>query len=521
MENKQTNDPALLCEDPAAQQGEALKPQEEAAPAQEDEQTRQTGHYVFLKNPVSGKLERQGEAPDNPLPESILRFAIDEEQLPELVKRHASSKLLSPIGLTKNMKVEKRYVPFWVFDVKAQGKLYFRIQDYKFSWLSNRVDTYSAEDQGEYILQGIAVDASKDMQDNLMDELEPFDYSKVETYVPGMEDCPVVEADTPLNLCAERVERLSRLACVRETTEDLSELREIIYLTEDKSFDISWMEARLVLLPVYRVTCKAEGKQCVLSVNGQTGEVIGEVHITAYKHIIVGSVTVLAAVFIGWALSFLSRLAMLDTVLIPVALCLIVAFYFLYSLINAADGKRRRFARVFARHISEEDRKKISRRINILRREKYRTSEGPYGLAQNLLLPLRLPIKALVTVFYLFPLAFYISVLGLTLMIGFVDLGKPDSISTLMITIGGIAALCAVLRGCIKEPWYVENIRLGLGGIGEFLSTFDIGSGSFDSDSSSSGSSSGHSSSHSSSGSSSSSSSFGGGHSSGGGAGRR
>ena len=480
------------------------------------------GHYCFTRAEGERDVKLEGNAPVNPEISGYIPFEVAPEQIEDLIKKAVPSGLMRPMGLTKNISAQRQYVPFWVFDVEAQGVFTAKVKGYEFKWNKNRCNTYEEKIEGVYHLKDIAVDASNALDDNTMNELEPYDFSKLEPYSSkALSGEKIAQADTQLSVCMVKAQHLSRLTVAREITRDLGENRflENDPISQDR-FLFDTMDARLVLLPVYSAVCACEGRFITLYINGQTGEVVGSVPVTKYKHVLLTSLALLA---------FSGVLALLDAVgVVPffawfehiklfciLALSLIVLLYFVVTYITFERSRNQLTAAKYGVHMSEGDLKAVSHKRTFIGSAGIVAVASPNEPEKGLLRAIYLPIVWIIRVVML--VLYFIPSLILTVCVEMIFASLPYSLVFIPIALV-LTPVMLGLRAILERSWFIQELIRRRGRIPLIIAD--------DSDSSDrdsfrySRSSSGHSSSgHSSSGFSRSS--FGGGHSSGGGAGRR
>ena len=117
---------------------------------------------------------------------------------------------------------------------------------------------------------------------DLMDSVEPYDYSKLvpfeEAYLTGyVADRFDSDPDEELPRASRRT-ILSTIGQMSDTTSGfLTVTRKTDNLEVDKA------DVKYVFLPVYLLNCEYEGKKYRYAVNGQTGKVVGELPISKKK----------------------------------------------------------------------------------------------------------------------------------------------------------------------------------------------------------------------------------------------
>jgi len=122
-------------------------------------------------------------------PELVIPFQLDKNAAKEALKQfYKGKKLLPKVFTTENRidSIQGLYVPFWLFDAKAQGSVSYKATKVK-SWSDSsynytKTDYYSVQREGSLGFEKISVDGSEKMDDNYMDAIEPFDYGKLKDF---------------------------------------------------------------------------------------------------------------------------------------------------------------------------------------------------------------------------------------------------------------------------------------------------------------------------------------------------
>ena len=216
-------------------------------------------------------------------PDYVIPFKLDKKAAKEGLKKHFQGKRLLP----KPFKTEHHlneikgiYVPFWLFDAQADGQMNFKAtrvrmwsdSDYNYTETS----FYSVARGGELAFENVPVDGSTHMPDDLMESLEPYDFSQAvdfhTAYLAGyLADKYDVDADTSVKRANERI---------RKSTEDF--LQSSVkggYATvtpEGGNIQLKNSKAKYALFPVWLLTTTWQGENYLFAMNGQTGKFVGD-----------------------------------------------------------------------------------------------------------------------------------------------------------------------------------------------------------------------------------------------------
>ncbi|MBR4075205.1 MAG: hypothetical protein IKK22_07265 [Firmicutes bacterium] len=222
-------------------------------------------------------------------PDYVIPFEVDKERAVAMLKEHYKGKFLLPKSFTNENHIQEIkgvYVPFWLFDGKADADVTFhatrtfvrRQGDYEVSTTQH----YHVRRAGTVSFEKIPVDASSKMPDEYMDAIEPFDYADLKefstAYLPGFmaDKYDVLVAD-----CSRRAD--DRAA---ETAYRAMEASVKGYMTKiciNKDILLKRGEVKYALLPVWLLSTQWKGKNFLFAVNGQTGKMVGDLPVSGGK----------------------------------------------------------------------------------------------------------------------------------------------------------------------------------------------------------------------------------------------
>ncbi len=222
-------------------------------------------------------------------PDIIIPFKIDKTNATELLKNFYKGKKLLPKEFLKENRISKiagMYVPFWLFSCQGTGKA-----RYKGTRVSTRSDsnyiytttrTYALYREGNLSFDNITIDASKKLQDNYMDGIEPYNFEESvkfdDLYMAGyFADKFDVDVSESAVRAGERVmstvesQLASTISGYNTTT------------TDYKDIQMVGEEIQYALLPVWMLNTNYKGKMYQFAINGQTGRVSGELPVDKAK----------------------------------------------------------------------------------------------------------------------------------------------------------------------------------------------------------------------------------------------
>lgn len=237
------------------------------------------GNPVILRERIDGILR----------PDYVIPFKLDKDAAKGALKKFYKGKLLLPRLFKSENNIDKItgiYVPFWLFDCEAYGKVNFdatrvaswRSGDYQYTKTSH----FLVMRGGEMEFEKIPVDASSKMDDAYMDSLEPFDYSEMKdfasAYLSGFfADKYDVSDEDSAPRASERVKNSFQDA-LRSTVNGYATVT-----TRSTNIKTGNSDIKYALFPVYILNTKYRNKTYTFAMNGQTGKFVGKLPISKGK----------------------------------------------------------------------------------------------------------------------------------------------------------------------------------------------------------------------------------------------
>ena len=246
-------------------------------------------------------------------PNGILPFQIDQKGLADRIKAFCKGKWLLPknfITTNKIKEIQGVYVPFWLFDCTCDGNATYEATKVRHwsdsSYNYTETKYYYATVDGAMDFVRIPADGSVKMSDDLMDSLEPYDYSQIVDFAPGyMSGYLADRFDVQAEDCLPRVDARVKASVDHVFRRNLSEYNSVTQL--GSNLHLVSPSVKYVLLPVYLIASKYQGETYQFAVNGQTGKVIGSLPISwgRFWGIFLGLGAALSAIAyaIAWLLS--------------------------------------------------------------------------------------------------------------------------------------------------------------------------------------------------------------------------
>ena len=230
------------------------------------------GNAAILPQRLTGGLK----------PEGVIPFKTTKEDAQAAFLKLCQGKPLLPKFFTSRQQVEKItgiYVPFWLYDCSADisgSSQATRVHSWSDrDYIYTKTDHYLLRRQACSAYSGIPMDGSGKMDDSFMESIEPYDYSQITdfdmAYLSGfLADKYDVEAKSGEGRIRQRV----------ETSLDdhlqSSFLGFTTVLPTSRQVAIHHSKAKYVLLPVWMLNTRYNGKTYTFAMNGQTGKMTGQ-----------------------------------------------------------------------------------------------------------------------------------------------------------------------------------------------------------------------------------------------------
>ncbi len=214
-------------------------------------------------------------------PDFVIPFKLDKEAAKEGLRNHLKGKILLPKMFKDENKIDEIkgvYVPFWLFDADADARIRYKATRVR-TWSDsnyNYTETkhFAAIRAGSVGFQRIPVDGSTKMADDLMESIEPFDFSAAvdfqTAYLSGyLADRYDVDAQQSVGRANERIKR-STEEVFRGTVQGFTTV-----IPENTNIMLKNGDAKYALYPVWLLNTTYKGEKYTFAMNGQTGKFVG------------------------------------------------------------------------------------------------------------------------------------------------------------------------------------------------------------------------------------------------------
>ena len=223
-------------------------------------------------------------------PDYILPFKLDKEAAKRALREYYRGKRLLPKAFSDENHIEEIkgvYVPFWLFDGQGDADLRFnatKARSYRQgNYQVTITDHYDVRRAGTVDFSRVPVDSSRKMPDAHMDAIEPFDYAELKpfstAYMPGF---LAERYDVDVEECEQRARTR-----VTNTTEQIIAGTVRGYSScspVGKQVLLRRGAVKYVMLPVWLLSTRWNGKSFLFAMNGQTGKLIGDLPVSMGRY---------------------------------------------------------------------------------------------------------------------------------------------------------------------------------------------------------------------------------------------
>lgn len=268
-----------------------------------DENTAATA-CPFCDNPIVMTGQFSGALK----PDYVIPFKFDKNAAKEALKKHYNGKKLLPRVFKDENHIDEIkgiYVPFWLFDADADADIRYKATRVK-RWSDNNFDYtetsfYSVKRAGKIAFERVPVDGSSKIADELMESVEPFDFSGAvdfkTAYLAGyLADKYDVNSEESIDRANERIRKSTENAFA-STLKDYNSFEQV-----SASIRLKNGNAKYALYPVWILNTTWNGEKYTFAMNGQTGKFVGNLPLDkkAYTKWLIGltgAITAVAFIF--------------------------------------------------------------------------------------------------------------------------------------------------------------------------------------------------------------------------------
>ena len=224
-------------------------------------------------------------------PDYVIPFQLDKKTATQALKDFYKDKRLLPDFFKEENRVNSIqgiYLPFWLFDAKAQGHINYKATKVK-TWSDakyhyTKTDQYAVLRDGSMAFEKIPVDGSERMDDAYMDAIEPFNYAQMQEFKTAfLSGYPAEKYDVDAEKSKPRAEERIKNSIEAEFRKSVTGY--VTVKTESSSVTVTDGKMSYALFPVWILNTKYKKQNYLFLMNGQTGRLIGKLPVDTGKFI--------------------------------------------------------------------------------------------------------------------------------------------------------------------------------------------------------------------------------------------
>lgn len=216
-------------------------------------------------------------------PQYIIPFQKTKEQCKEAYAKMIKRSFFAPKEMRDKDYISRFrsiYMPYWMYTFEKNGPVIFKGAKHKIYDNMKYTDIYRIESEVEAEYKGLVYDASSAFSDALSNAIAPFEWWGAKSFTPAYLSGFYADiGDVSPDLYEEEARKIARDDMCRRMREDpvcqeyeVSELLEEVMLNQEPKVE-------LAMLPVWFLSFRKKDRVSYAVVNGQTGEVAGDLPI--------------------------------------------------------------------------------------------------------------------------------------------------------------------------------------------------------------------------------------------------
>jgi uncharacterized Zn finger protein (UPF0148 family) len=230
------------------------------------------GAGVVLSDRLTGNLA----------PAKVVPFTISKEQAQEAFKKWCKKGRLTPSDFMTADRIKNitgLYVPFWLYDMNGRGEVEAtctRVRTYSdANWIYTETKYYNVYRKVDLNYSRIPCDASRKMEDGMMDKLEPYQYNNLKDFnMPYLSGYIAEKYDFTDEDMLPRIRQRVGSYVDNYISSTINGYSSVMYHRKD--INTRKRQADYTLLPVWMVCYDYKKAEHIFAMNGQTGKIVGK-----------------------------------------------------------------------------------------------------------------------------------------------------------------------------------------------------------------------------------------------------
>ena len=215
-------------------------------------------------------------------PDAVLPFIKTKDEAIAAYRQQTAGKKLLPKAFASKKHIDKItgvYVPFWLFQCRADANLSFKATRTRVHSTSKEriteTDHFLVLRGGTLDFDGVPVKGSGKFADTLMEAIEPFDYTKMQDFNAGyLSGYQAERYDVDAKDAESRANERIRTSTVEAFTGTAAGYSSIVPQSVNVRLDHG--KVMNVMAPVWMLNTQWQGQTYTFAMNGQTGKIVGD-----------------------------------------------------------------------------------------------------------------------------------------------------------------------------------------------------------------------------------------------------
>jgi len=240
---------------------------------------------VYCQRPVTVGSQLSGEFK----PSKLIPFKNTKDEALSAFKNYLKGKRFLPNAYKDDQNIEKLsglYIPFWLyngdvgFEVRGEGDIVTTSE--KNGVQETKTEIYGIAREGVIKIKRIPVDASSKTPDDVMDSIEPFDFSQLTNFSTNYLSGFLAERyDEDSTKSYERAKVRFEGSAENTVKKSLDKYSEVRRKVDKKRVDN--VKSIYALLPIWILYSQFQNKKYIYAMNGQTGKITGDLPVDGGK----------------------------------------------------------------------------------------------------------------------------------------------------------------------------------------------------------------------------------------------
>lgn len=213
-------------------------------------------------------------------PEYIIPFKTTKNDVIREFKKLYKRNWLIPVTLRNIKEIRGMYVPSYIYNFDSTGEVEFECETFS-TWVSGgyrytKKDKHKIIRAGNMSFENIPVVGSKKIENDIISSIEPFGYKELKefnsSYLFGfLSEKYNIPFEESINIVTDK----AKTYFIKEMENNIKNYNKIS--ETDSSINIYNYKSSKVLLPVWFLNIIYKDKIYTLTMNGQTGKIVGDI----------------------------------------------------------------------------------------------------------------------------------------------------------------------------------------------------------------------------------------------------